>query len=103
MESDIRAEVVWRLNTAAGHLHAIYDLIEAGMPYKEVIHQLGAVKAALRAASIRLLTCQIKQSEDIILNGSVEARMAKLTRLHDFYELLLRQHGSETEGQSDDL
>lgn len=92
MESDIRAEVVWRLNTAVGHLHAIRDLIEAGMPYKDVIHQLGAVKAALRAASTRLLTCQIRQSEEIILNGSVAARMAELSRLQDLYELLLRRH-----------
>lgn len=97
MESDIRAEVVWRLNTATGHLHAICDLVEAGMSCKDVIHQLGAVKAALRVASIRLLACQIKQSEEIILNGSLEARIAELTHLHDIYELLLRQHINESE------
>ena len=97
MQAEIQAEVVWRLHTAAGHLHAICELVEAGRPCEEVLHQLRAVKAALRVAGIRLLACQIKQSEEIIINGSVEARTAELARLHKLYTLLVQQPDYESE------
>jgi DNA-binding FrmR family transcriptional regulator len=91
MQAEKQTEVVWRLNTAVGHLHAIRELVEEGGPCEEVLHQLRAVKAALRVAGIRLLACQIKQSEEIIINGSVEARIAELARLHKLYVLLEKQ------------
>lgn len=103
MKSDTRDEVVWRLNTAVGHLHAIGDLIETCMPYRDVVHQLIAVKTALRVASNRLLACQLQQSEEILLSGSEAGHRAELSRLQELYELSLRQHGNETEGQHDDL
>lgn len=97
MLPDTQAEVVWRLNTAAGHLHAICELIDAGRPCEEVIHQLRAVKAALQVAGARLLDCQIKQSEKIIINGNLEARIAELAHLYNLYTLLLQQPTHEIE------
>ncbi len=91
MQAEIRTEVVWRLNTAVGHLHAIRELVKAGRPCEEVLHQLRAVKAASRTAGIRLLACQVKQSEEIIINGNAEARVAELERLHKLYRLFEQQ------------
>ena len=91
MQPEIRDEVVWRLSTAAGHLHAIQDLVEVGRPCKEVIHQLKAVKAALRVVESRLVDSQVKHSEEIILNGSTEARIAELARLRNLYALLIQE------------
>jgi len=97
MQPEIQADVIWRLNTAAGHLHAIHDLVEAGSPYEEVIHQLKAVKAAMRVVETRLLTSQVRHSEEIILNGSAEARIAELARLHQLYEFLVPQADHKSE------
>jgi DNA-binding FrmR family transcriptional regulator len=90
MQPEIQAEVVWRLNTAAGHLHAIRKLFEAGRSFEEVVHQMKAVKAALRVVESRLIDYQVKHSEEIILNGSTEIRTAELERLHKLYELLVQ-------------
>ncbi|HEX9091851.1 MAG TPA: metal-sensing transcriptional repressor, partial [Anaerolineales bacterium] len=81
MQAEIRSEVVWRLNTSVGHLQVIRELVEAGRPCEEVLQQLKTVKAALCVAGIRLLACQIKCSEEIIINGNKEARMDELVRL----------------------
>jgi DNA-binding FrmR family transcriptional regulator len=85
------------LHTAAGHLQAVSALVEAGKPCEEVIHQLGAVKAALRAIGIRLLVCQLKQSKEVILNGSAELRAAELRRLCSLYSLLAQNSDYESE------
>ena len=89
MQTEIQDEVVWRLNTTAGHLHAIQEMVNAGRPCEEVINQLIAVKAALRVVETRLLAYQVMRSAEIILNGSKEARIAELARLYDLYVLLL--------------
>jgi DNA-binding FrmR family transcriptional regulator len=91
MQAEIRAEVVRRLNTAVGHLQAIREFVEAGKPCEEVLQQLRAVKAALRVAGIRLLACQVKDSEEIIINGNEEARVAELVHLHKLYGLVVQQ------------
>lgn len=96
MQGEIRSEVVWRLNTSIGHLQAIRELVEAGRPCEEFLHQLRAVKAALRVAGIRLLACQVKYSEEIIINGNKEARMEELVRLHKLYELIEQQSEYES-------
>lgn len=97
MRAENQAQVVCRLNTAAGQLHAIGEMVEDGRPCEEVIHQLREVKAALQVTGTRLLACQIKQSEKIIIKGNVEARITELARLHKLYTLLVQQpeHKSE--------
>lgn len=96
MQAEIRSEVVWRLNTSVSHLQAIRELVESGRPCEEVLQQLRPVKAALRVAGIRLLACQIKCSEEIILNGDKEARMDELVRLHKLSELIDQQSEYES-------
>jgi DNA-binding FrmR family transcriptional regulator len=97
MQPEIQAEAVWRLNTAAGHLHAIHELVEAGRSFEEVVHQLKGVKAALRVVESRLIDNQVKHSEEIILNGSVEAQTEELAHLHKLYELLVQQPDRESD------
>jgi len=83
--------IVGRLKTAAGHLRAVIGIVEAGEPCDEVLHQLGAVQAALVAAGSAMVDCQVETSAEIILrNPSTEARVAELERLVTLYGLLTK-------------
>ena len=55
MQAEEQAEIVRRLRSAGGHLEAIIGMLEAGEPCEPILHQLGAVQSALRAAGARLL------------------------------------------------
>jgi DNA-binding FrmR family transcriptional regulator len=85
--------IVGRLKTAAGHLRAVIAMVETGEPCDEVLHQLGAVQAALVAAGGAIVDCHPalagESSVEIILrNPSTEARVAELERLVTLYGLL---------------
>ncbi len=83
--------IIGRLKTAAGHLRAVIGMIEAGEPCDQVLHQLGAVQAALIAAGGAIVDCQVESSAEIILcNPSTEARVAELERLVTLYGLLTK-------------
>ncbi len=91
MQPEERAEIVRRLRTAEGHLGAVIGLVEAGKPCEQVLHQLGAVRAALRAAGARLVDCQIDYSEEIVRHHPCpEDRAAELTRLVNLYYLVFQ-------------
>lgn len=91
MLTDEQADIVRRLRSADGHLDAIIDMLEAGEPCEPIIHQLGAVQAALHAARARLLACQLRQSQEVIrLSPCAEDRVAEVTRLLVLYQLLTR-------------
>ncbi|MDP1715698.1 MAG: metal-sensing transcriptional repressor [Anaerolineales bacterium] len=51
---DPHPEFLQRLRCAAGHLNAVIKMAEAGEPCEQLLHQLGAVDAAMRAAGARL-------------------------------------------------
>ena len=64
-------------------------MAEGGRPCEQVLHQLGAVQAALRAAGVELLACQCLQSEVFILaSPSTSQRAAELRRLRSLYGML---------------
>ena len=91
MHPEELTDIVKRLRSAQGHLGAVIGLLEAGKPCEQVLHQLGAVRAALRAAGARLLDCQINSSEEIIQNGTCpEDRAAELNRLVNLYYLVVQ-------------
>ena len=91
MQAEEQAEIVRRLRSAGGHLEAIIGMLEAGEPCEPILHQLGAVQAALRAAGARLLACQLRQSQDVIRHSPcAEDRAAEITRLLVLYNLLTR-------------
>ncbi len=66
-------------------------MVEAGKSCDAVLHQLGAVQAALAAAGSAIIDCQVQSSAETILrNPSTEARVAELERLVTLYGLLTR-------------
>lgn len=101
MQPESQAEIIRRLRTASGHLRAVCDLVEAGRPCEEVLHQLKAVRSALKAVGTQLLNCQLKQSEEIILNASTEKRAAELARLNNLLYLIVQQGDYESETMND--
>ncbi len=83
--------ILGRLKSAAGHLRAVIGMVEVGEPCDAVLHQLGAVQAALASAGSAIIDCQVESSAEIILrNPSTEVRVAELERLVTLYGLLTR-------------
>lgn len=98
MKPHQRSEILRRLRCAAGHLNAVIQMVEAGAPCEQVIHQLYAVQGALCAAMSRLILCEVQTSEAIILNSaSPGKRTAELKRLQSLYAIFMRysHHRSE--------
>lgn len=92
MRSDERPKILRRLRCAAGHLSAVVKMAESDQPCEKVLHQLNAVQAALHIAGFKLLICQTRQSEAIILaSPSSVQRAAELRRLQSLYLILLQK------------
>lgn len=92
MKPNPQSEIVRRLHCAAGHLNAVIKMAEAGEPCEQVVHQLAAVEAAVRAAELRMILCQAQSSEAIILDSSsLEQRSVELKRLQSLY-MIFMQH-----------
>ena len=91
MKPEQESEIIRRLRCAAGHLNAVIEMAEAGQPCEQVLHQLGAVDSALRAAGSKLIICQAQSSQSIILdNPSPKLRLAELKRLQSLYTIFLQ-------------
>lgn len=84
--------MIQRLRSAEGHLHAVTCMIEDNQPCEQVLHQLGAVQASLRAAGLTLLRDQLESSAEVIRNDPhPEERAAELKRIVNLYRLLCRK------------
>lgn len=80
-----------RLRSTNGHLQAIIAMVEAGEPCESVLHQLGAVQAALRCAGHSLIQCQLEQSAHSLLNSSFpKTRAQTVTSLSNLYSLFVK-------------
>jgi DNA-binding FrmR family transcriptional regulator len=80
--------VQMRLRSAEGHLHAVIQMSADGAPYEQVLHQLGAVQAALRAAGSALLREQVQDSLAALLQDPNEAvRQSEMKKLGAMYQL----------------
>ena len=91
MKSDQQSEIIRRLRCAAGHLNAVIDMAEAGQPCEKVLHQLGAVDAAIRAAGSKLIICQAQSIQSVILDSaSPKQRLDELKRLQSLYTIFLQ-------------
>ena len=90
-KSSPQSEVLQRLRSASGHLNAVIKMAEAGQSCEAVLHQLGAVEAALRAAGARLVICQALSRHAVILNStSPKQRKAELKRLQSLYTTFVK-------------
>lgn len=91
MPNDANAEALLRLQSADGHLHAIIRMVVEGAPCKEILHQLDAVQAALRAVSLVILKVQLQHSTEIIQSSNcAEDRSAEISRIDELYQLLYK-------------
>ncbi|MEO8354742.1 MAG: metal-sensitive transcriptional regulator [Chloroflexota bacterium] len=89
-------KIVRRLRCAPGHLNAVIEMTESGEPCEQVLHQLNAVQAALQTAGVRIIECQARSSQDIILNStSITQRTAELRHLHSLYTIFVKQYSKE--------
>src|SRR3972149_3132213 len=98
MKTSQQSEILQRLRSASGHLNAVIKMAEAGQTCEQVLHQLGAVEAALRAAGIKLIICQAQSSQTIILDSpSPKQRISELKRLQSLYTIFIKHsnHNSE--------
>ena len=101
VELNQREEILQRLRSAAGHLNAVIEMVAAGAPCEQVLRQSGAVQAALRNAGIRMLICQARRSEAIIVESPcLEERQAELKRLCEPYSILIRYSNQTVENTS---
>ena len=91
MKPDQQSDIIRRLRCAAGHLNAVIEMTQAGQPCEQVLHQLNAVQAALRAAGARIVHCQVRSSQAIILKSpSSKQRLAELERLQSLYTIFVQ-------------
>jgi DNA-binding FrmR family transcriptional regulator len=91
MKPDQQSDIISRLRCAAGHLNAVIEMTETGQPCEQVLHQLNAVQAALRAAGTKLIICQAQSSQTIILDSpSPKQRIAELKRLQSLYTTFMQ-------------
>ena len=91
MKPTQQSEIIRRLRCAAGHLNAVIDMAEAGQPCEKVLHQLGAVDAAIRAAGSKLMICQAQSIQSVILDSaSPKQRLDELKRLQSLYTIFLQ-------------
>ncbi len=90
MKPNQQSEIIRRLRCAAGHLNAVIAMAEEGEPCEQVLHQLGAVNAAIRAAGSKLIICQAQTIQSIILgSSSPEQRLIELQHLQSLYTIFL--------------
>ncbi len=102
MKPTQQSEIIRRLRSAAGHLNAVIDMAEADQPCEQVLHQLGAVDAAIRAAGTKLIISQFQSSQSIILGSSLpKQRLAELKRLQSLYTIFLQHPNHQIEVSHD--
>ena len=104
MKPDQQSDIIRRLRCAAGHLNAVIEMTEAGQPCRvaQVLHQLNAVQAALRAAGTKLIICQAQASQTIILDGpSPKQRISELKRLQSLYTVFMQYSNHHSEVSHD--
>ena len=91
MKPTQQSEIIRRLRCAAGHLNAVIEMAEAGQPCEQVLHQLGAVEAAIRTAGSKMIICQAQSIQNIILeSASPKQRLDELKRLQSLYTIFLQ-------------
>ena len=102
MKSTAQTDLVRRLHCAAGHLAAVINMVEAEEPCEQVVHQLGAVDAAIRAAGTKLILCQAQASQSIILDSSSpEQRLTELKHLQTLYAIYFHFPNHQIEASHD--
>ena len=69
MTRDRTTDIRQRLQCASGHLNAVQTMVEKESPCEEVLHQLHAVEAALKAIGQVLVLNRVEEIESLIKNS----------------------------------
>ena len=102
MKPTQQSEIIRRLRCAAGHLNAVIEMVEEGEPCEQVLHQLGAVNAAIRAAGSKLIICQAQSIQNNILDSSSpKQRLVELQHLQSLYTIFLHYPNHQIEVSHD--
>lgn len=89
---EVQEQIIRRLKTAEGHLQAVTRMAVAGAPCEEILHQLGAVEAALHTTGYLLLSCRLQESIEFIAgNPEAKERTTELERLTALCDLAVRR------------
>ena len=102
MKPNQQSEIMRRLHCAAGHLNAVIEMVEEGEPCEQVLHQLVAVNAAIRAAGSKLIICQVQSIQNNILDSSSpKQRLVELQHLQSLYTIFLHYPNHQIEVSHD--
>lgn len=66
MTDNSRRSLLARLRTAEGHLRSVTLMVEDGQDLDQILHQLGAVQAAVRRVQREILIQCVNESLEII-------------------------------------
>lgn len=89
--TEINPEVIRRLRSADGHLQSVIKMVEAGQPCEEILHQLDAVRAALRTIGFEICKVQLDHAAKVIRGSTcVEERRNEITRMAEMYQILIK-------------
>ncbi len=96
MERNAQTDIILCLRCAAGHLNAALEMAESDQPCEQILYQLNAVQAALRATGSKIISCQSESIRAVILNSeSLTERSMALKQLLSLYAIFV-QHFNYT-------
>jgi DNA-binding FrmR family transcriptional regulator len=83
--------IIHRLRTATGHLESTLTAFETGQPSEKMLHQLGAVEAAIRQVRLAIVKIEMLQNLNILrASGCDEERRTATQHILDLYERFCR-------------
>jgi DNA-binding FrmR family transcriptional regulator len=83
--------IIHRLRSASGHLDSTLVAFETGQPSEQILHQLGAVEAAIREISLAIVKNEMLQIVNYLrTSGCDEERRATSRRILVLYERYCR-------------
>ncbi len=94
LTTDQMPQVIHRLRTACGHLDSVTRMVEAGQPCEKIIHQLGAIQAAIREIGLAIIEKEILLSSEIILTDDSDDEDKEIAARHilDLFILLTKPY-----------
>jgi DNA-binding FrmR family transcriptional regulator len=102
MELNQQPEIIQRLRSAVGHLHAVLEMAESGRPCEDVLYQLNAVQSALRKVGTKIICCEAQWVRENILNSqSFQQTSADLHRLQSLYGIYVQYFNQAQEVNND--
>jgi len=98
MRAETKRDLIARLRSADGHLHAVLGMLEADRDCDQILHQLNAVQAALRAVGGQLLQDEVQECIGTVRKSDCPEKSAiQLERLLHLYTFSLKSGRFDTD------